>query len=232
MTPGVLLAAGAPAAPHALTLPLGGQGPGMVGLLALLAAIGLLPTMVMTLTAFPRVIIVLSILRNAMGLTTTPPNAVLVGLALLVTGFVMQSTLTAIGHQALTPYLAGHLTLVQASSAAWKPLQTFMLHQTRQQDLAFFLHLAHQKPPAQPDLVSPWTLMPAYLLTQLRLAFAMSVFFYVPFVVIDIAVSAVLMAMGMMMVPPTLISLPVKLLLFVLANGWVMVLGALVHSFH
>jgi len=213
-------------------LPVPTPGPGVIGLLALLAAVALLPLLVLTLTAFPRVIVVLSILRQALGLPTTPPNPVLIGLALMLTGFIMQQPLGQIWQHAVAPYLAGHLPLPQAVAAAWSPLQHWMLAQTRPQDLTFFLRLAHQAPPRTPAAVSGWTLIPAYLLTQLRQAFAMGVYLYAPFVVIDLVVAAVLMAMGMMMIPPTLISLPLKLLLFVLANGWQLVLAALVQSFH
>lgn len=206
--------------------------PSTIGLLALLTGITLLPAIILTVTAFPRIIIVLSILRTALGLQNTPPNLVLIGLALCFTAFVMEPTLTAVNHVALTPYLAGRIPLGTAILRAEQPLRTFLLAETRPQDLAFVFHAQNLKPPAQPDRIPLLTLIPAFMLSQLTLAFEMGVLIYLPFVVIDLVVSTVLMSMGMIMVPPTLVSLPLKLLLFVLADGWSLVLQSILQSFH
>lgn len=206
--------------------------PSSVGLLVGLTALALLPAILLTLTAFPRIIVVLSILRTALGLPTTPPNAVLIGIALLLTGIVMQSTLTTVWHVAAAPAFAGHISWLAAARRAEGPWRAFLLAQTRPSDVAFFLHLTHTPPPARPAAVPFLPLAGAFLISQLRLAFEIGIFLYLPFVVIDLVVSTVLMSMGMIMVPPTLISLPIKLLLFVLADGWVLVVQSLVQSFH
>lgn len=206
--------------------------PSSLSLLFLMTGMALLPILVMTLTAFPRIIIVLSLLRNAMGLQTTPPTPILVGLALVLTLFIMEPTGSAIYQIAVKPYEAGHLSFTQAISHGTGPLHHFMMSQTSQSNLAFFYKLAHQHPPHQSHRVALWILMPAFVVSQLQTAFEMSVFLYLPFLIVDLVVSTVLMAMGMIMVPPTIISLPLKLLLFVLANGWVLVIKSLVTSFH
>ncbi len=206
--------------------------PSSLSVLVLLTGITLLPFAVMTLTAFPRIIVVLSLMRNALGLQTTPPTAILVGLSLILTVFVMEPTMHVIYVKAVLPYQASHLTLVQALTRAKNPLETYMLGQTRPTDLAFFFRLAHVHPPARASLTPFWIAMPAFLVSQLTIAFEMGVFLYLPFLVIDLVVSTVLMSMGMIMVPPTLISLPMKLLLFVLADGWVLLVQSLVTSFH
>lgn len=203
-----------------------------IGLLVGLTVVALLPIILLTLTAFPRIIVVLSILRTALGMPTTPPNAVLVGIGVLLTGVVMQPTLATTWHVAAGPAFAGHLNWITAVGRAEGPWRSFLFAQTRPSDIAFFLHLTKTPAPARPSAVPFLPLAGAFLISQLRLAFEIGIFIYVPFVVIDLVVSTVLMSMGMIMVPPTLISLPIKLLLFVLANGWVLVIQSLVQSFH
>ncbi|MGC8489218.1 MAG: flagellar type III secretion system pore protein FliP [Clostridia bacterium] len=203
-----------------------------IGLLLGLTALALLPTLVLTLTAFPRIIVVLSLLRTALGLQTTPPNAVLVGIALILTGIIMGPLLTTTWHTAITPALNGHTTWVTALRQAQGPWRTWLIGQTRPQDLAFFLRLTGAKPGTSVHAVPFLTLSGAFLISQMQLAFEIGIFLYLPFVVIDLVVSTILMSLGMIMVPPTLISLPIKLLLFVLANGWVLVIQSLVQSFH
>ncbi|NMP23066.1 flagellar type III secretion system pore protein FliP [Sulfobacillus harzensis] len=203
-----------------------------IGILALLTLLSFLPAILLTMTAFTRVVTVLSFVRSALGLQQTPPNQVLIGLALFLTFFIMSPTLTAINHQALHPYLAGHLTLTRAGAKALVPLRKFMYQQTRTSDLALFLKLDHIKPPHGLAGVPTMALIPAFIISELKTAFEIGVYIYIPFVVIDMVVSTILMSMGMMMVPPTLISLPLKLLLFVLANGWSLVVQSLVMSFH
>ncbi|MCY0878391.1 MAG: flagellar type III secretion system pore protein FliP [Firmicutes bacterium] len=203
-----------------------------IGLLALLTLLAFMPALLLTMTAFTRVITVLSFLRSALGLQQTPPNQVLIGLALFLTFFIMAPTLSAINHAALQPYLQGRLTLTAAGARALGPLRLFMYHQTRPSDLALFLRLDHVKPPHSLKQVPTVALIPAFIISELKTAFEIGVYIYIPFVVIDMVVSTILMSMGMMMVPPTLISLPLKLLLFVLANGWSLVVQSLVMSFH
>ncbi|PSR23357.1 MAG: flagellar biosynthetic protein FliP [Sulfobacillus acidophilus] len=203
-----------------------------IGILALITLIAFLPALLLTMTAFTRIITVLSFLRTALGLQSTPPNQVLIGLALFLTAFVMAPTLSAVNHQALHPYLLGRISLMAAGSRALGPMRHFMYHQTRPSDLDLFLRLDHVKVPHSLKNVPTMALIPAFIISELKTAFEIGVYIYIPFVVIDMVVSTILMSMGMMMVPPTLISLPLKLLLFVLANGWVLVVQSLVMSFH
>lgn len=203
-----------------------------IGILALLTLISFLPALLLTMTAFTRVITVLSFVRSALGLQSTPPNMVLIGLALFLTFFIMAPTMSAINHQALHPYLAGQLSLTAAGTRALGPLRHFMYQQTRASDLALFLKLDHVKAPHSLSAVPTVALIPAFIISELKTAFEIGVYIYIPFIVIDMVVATILMSMGMMMVPPTLISLPLKLLLFVLANGWSLVVQSLVMSFH
>jgi len=201
-------------------------------ILAFLTLLTFLPAILITMTAFTRVVTVLSFLRTALGLQQTPPNQVLIGLALFLSLYIMMPTWNAVDHQAILPYLAGHLSLVAAGNRAMGPLRAFMLAQTRPTDLALFLHLQHLKTPASPAQIPTDVVIPAFIISELRTAFEIGVFIYIPFIIIDLVVSTVLMSMGMFMVPPTLVSLPLKLLLFVLANGWTLVVQSLVLSFH
>ncbi len=203
-----------------------------LSILALLTLISFLPAILLTMTAFTRVVTVLSFTRSALGLQQTPPNQVIIGLSLFLTFFIMAPTLSAINHQALTPYLAGHLTLLKAGKNALVPLRLFMYQQTRPQDLALFLRMAHAKAPHGLSQVPTLTLIPGFSISELKTAFEIGVYIFIPFIIVDLVVSTVLMSMGMMMVPPTLISLPLKLLLFVLANGWSLVVQSLFMSFH
>lgn len=200
--------------------------------LALITLLSFLPAILLTMTAFTRIITVLSFLRSALGLQQTPPNQILIGLALFLSFYVMLPTWNAIDRSAILPYLGGHLSLVAAGSKAMAPLRTFMFSQTRSSDLALFLHLQHLKPPKTHAAVPTTVLIPAFIISELRTAFEIGVFIYIPFVIVDLVVATVLMSMGMIMVPPTLVSLPLKLLLFVLANGWTLVVESLVLSFH
>ncbi len=203
-----------------------------LSILALLTLISFLPAILLTMTAFTRVVTVLSFTRSALGLQQTPPNQVIIGLSLFLTFFIMAPTLSAINHQALTPYLAGHLSLLKAGKDALAPMRLFMYQQTRPSDLALFLHMDHAKAPHGLSQVPTLTLIPAFIISELKTAFEIGVYIFIPFIIVDLVVSTVLMSMGMMMVPPTLISLPLKLLLFVLANGWSLVVQSLFMSFH
>ncbi len=188
------------------------------------------PSLLILLTGFVRVIIVLGLTRQALGLTTTPPNQVLVGLALFISLFLMAPTLGAINHDALQPYLQGHMSVAGAFHAAEVPLKSWMLRQTGTEELAVTNSIAHVHPASVMDAPLT-TVIPAFLLSQLKSAFIIGFVIFVPFLIIDLVVSATLMSMGVVMLPPTLVSLPFKLLLFVLVDGWVLVLQSLVTSF-
>ncbi len=200
--------------------------------LALITLLSFLPAILISMTAFTRIVTVLSFLRSALGLQQTPPNPVLIGLALFLALYVMLPTWNAIDTTAVVPYLNGHLSLVAAGSRAMTPLRAFMFLQTRSSDIALFMHLQHLPPPKTHAAVPTTVLIPAFIISELRTAFEIGVFIYIPFVIVDLVVATVLMSMGMIMVPPTLVSLPLKLLLFVLANGWTLVVESLVLSFH
>ena len=211
----------------------GGNSPAqVVGILALLTILSFLPAILLTMTAFTRVITVLAFVRSALGLQQTPPNQVLIGLALFLTFFIMAPTFGQIDLQALIPYLHGQMGLEVAATKALNPLRVFMYHQTRPEDLALFLHLDHVSHPKSLAQVPTVALMPAFVISELKTAFEIGVYIFIPFMIVDLVVSTILMSLGMMMVPPTLISLPLKLLLFVLANGWDLVVQSLVMSFH
>ncbi|MDA8292605.1 MAG: flagellar type III secretion system pore protein FliP [Actinomycetota bacterium] len=188
------------------------------------------PSLLILCTGFVRIIIVLGLTRQALGLSTTPPNQVLIGIALFVSLFLMTPTLGAMNHDALQPYLHGKMDATQAYRAAEVPLKTWMLKQTGTQELSVTETIGHYKA-AQPMDAPLSAIIPAFLLTQLKSAFIIGFVIFVPFLIIDLIVSATLMSMGVVMLPPTLVSLPFKLLLFVLVNGWVLVLQSLVTSF-
>jgi len=188
------------------------------------------PSLLILCTGFVRIIIVLGLTRQALGLSTTPPNQVLVGIALFISLFLMTPTLNAMNHDALQPYLHGKINATQAYREAEVPLKTWMLKQTGAQELAVTDKIGHYNP-AKPMNAPLASIIPAFLLTQLKSAFIIGFVIFVPFLIIDLVVSATLMSMGVVMLPPTLVSLPFKLLLFVLVDGWVLVLQSLVSSF-
>ena len=192
-----------------------------------LSVLTLAPSILILLTGFTRIVIVLGLTRQALGLSTTPPNQVLVGVALFVSIFLMEPTLSVLNHVALQPYLHGQLTFSQALHVGEVPVKRWLLAQTGPQELALVAKLAHAKASHPMSLPLP-TLIPAFLLNQLKDAFIIGFVIYVPFLVIDLVVASTLMSMGIVMLPPTLVSLPFKLLLFVLVDGWVLVIQALV----
>ena len=198
--------------------------------LLIITGLAFLPGIVLLMTAFTRIIIVLSVLRQALGLTTTPPNMILAALALALTIFVMRGVLQQEQDNALQPYLNGQITFETAVQRAEPPIQNFMLSQTRKDALHLFVDLSggHY---ATPQDVPLTVLVPAFATSELETAFQISFLIYIPFVLIDIAVASVLMSLGMIMVSPTLISLPLKLLMFVSIHGWSLVLGSLANSF-
>jgi len=198
--------------------------------LLVITGLAFLPGILLLMTAFTRIIIVLSVLRQALGLQTTPPNMVLAALAMALTVFVMHNVIQQEQVNVLKPYLAGQLSFNDALTAAEPPIQDFMLAQTRTEALHLFVDLSQGKY-ATPKDIPLTVLVPAFATSELETAFQISFLIYVPFVLIDLAVASVLMSLGMIMVSPTLISLPLKLLMFVSIHGWVLVLGSLAHSF-
>lgn len=198
-----------------------------ITLLVALAVLAVIPGIVLLMTSFTRIAVVLSLLRTALGLTQVPPNQVIIGLALFLTFFTMAPTLSAVDKAAVAPYLAGRITATQAAQRAETPIKQYLATGTRQQDLALFMSATHAAKPKNLSQVPLTALVPAYTISQLTIAFEMGVLLFVPFVIIDFIVASVLMSLGMMMVPPTLISLPLKLLLFVLMDGWGLVVQSL-----
>jgi flagellar biosynthetic protein FliP len=200
-------------------------------ILALLTILSLLPAIVLTMTSFTRAVVVLGFVRQGIGTQASPPNQVLVGMALFITMFTMAPTATAILHEAYEPYAAAKITEEQAFERASAPLRAFMLRQTRESDLALFYQAAHQPLPKTEEEVPLRICAPAFILSELTTAFQMGVLVLLPFLVIDLALSSILMSLGMMMVPPSTISLPIKLLLFVVVDGWHLLVGSLIRSF-
>lgn len=196
-----------------------------------LTLISLLPAILLSCTAFTKIFIVLGLTRNALGLQQTPPNQVLAGLALFLSLFVMGPVLSDINEQALQPYLDGDMTASQAIEAGTDPLKDFMLDNTNDDELMLLTNVADRDLPDNREDVSMTTLIPAFVLSELKQAFIIGFIIFIPFLVIDLVVSGALMALGMMMMPPVMVSLPFKLLLFVLVDGWALVIKALVSSY-
>jgi flagellar biosynthetic protein FliP len=197
-----------------------------------LTVISLAPALLMAVTAFTRIIIVFSMLRHAMGMQETPPNTVLVTLALFLTVFTMMPVFQEVNEQAFQPYTQGSIGPDKAMDRALQPLRGFMIRQTREQDLALMLEISHTQPPQSEEQVSTVHLIPAFMLSELKTAFQIGFVIFLPFLLIDLIVSSVLMSMGMFMVPPVMISLPIKILMFVLIDGWNLVVRAVIGSIH
>lgn len=200
--------------------------------LRVVLGLSVLPALLVCVTSFLRIIIVLSMLRQAMGMPETPPNPVLIGLALFFTLFTMAPVLQAVNEQAFQPFMNGSLGMETAYAKGTAPLREFMVRQTREQDLALMIELSKAKVPQGIEEVGNVQLIPAFMLSELRAAFQIGFVVFLPFLLIDLVVSSVLMALGMMMMPPTTIALPLKVLMFVLVDGWSLLLKALVGSFH
>jgi len=196
-----------------------------------LGVLSLAPAILMMMTAFTRIVIVLSFLRTAIGTAQVPPNPVLAGFALFLTFFVMRPVWDDINAHAVQPYLHNQLTFMEAVQTAERPVRGFMLKQTRARDLRLFLDLARQPRPQKPDDVSLSALVPAFIISELKSAFQIGFVLYVPFLVIDLIVASALMSMGMLMLPPVTVSLPFKLLLFVMIDGWHLITRSVVLSF-
>lgn len=200
--------------------------------LVMLTMLSFLPAALLMMTGFTRIIIVLGLLRNALGTGVSPPNAVLVGLALFLTFFTMSPVFDQIYAQAYQPLSRDEITFEQALDRGSQPLKTFMLRQTRESDLAMFAEMAAVGPLETPEAVPLRVLVPAFVTSELKTAFQIGFTIFIPFLIIDLVVASLLMALGMMMVPPVTISLPFKLMLFVLADGWHLLLGSLARSFY
>lgn len=197
-----------------------------------LTVLAILPALLVSITAFLRIIVVLSMLRHAIGMPETPPNSALIGLALFLTLFTMSPTLQKLNQDAFEPFMAGKINAEVAYEKASIPVRDFLVRQTREQDLALMVELSKAKQPESMADISNVQLVPAFMLSELRAAFQIGFVIFLPFLLIDLIVSSILMALGMMMMPPTSIALPLKILMFVLIDGWSLVLKALIGSFH
>lgn len=200
-------------------------------ILFMITVLSLAPAILVTMTSFTRFVIVFSLLRQALGVQNVPPNQVMIGLALFMSFVVMAPTLTQVNDQALQPYLKNEILQKDALVAAAKPLRTFMLSHTREKDLGLFLGLNKEKKPESRDDIGMASIIPSFLISELKTAFQIGFMIYIPFLVLDIVVASILLAMGMMVLPPVIISLPFKLMLFVLVDGWNLIVGSLVRSF-
>jgi flagellar biosynthetic protein FliP len=208
------------------------DGSNAVQILLLLGGITLIPALLFTVTGFTRILIVLGFIRTAMGTQQSPPNQVLVGIALFLTLFVMAPTIGAIKKEAWDPLSHHQISTATALHRAEEPLREFMFKQTRTQDISLFVSLAHVKRPKTRSDVPTYVLIPAFIISELKTAFQIGFLIFLPFLIIDMIVASTLMSMGMMMLPPVLISLPFKILMFVLIDGWALVTHSLVASFH
>lgn len=205
---------------------------GTLQILLIITVISLAPSILVMVTSFTRIIIVLHFVRTAIGTQSSPPNNVLIGLSLFLTLFIMSPIIAQIKTEAYDPLVAEEITQQEALERGIQPLREFMLKQTRQDDLRLFMDIAKIEPVESVDELSITIIIPAFIISELRAAFIIGFLIYVPFIVIDMVVSSVLMSMGMMMLPPTTISMPFKILLFILADGWNLVIGQLVNSFN
>jgi len=229
-------AGGADIALPGIQVKIGGDAPSgemssAIKILLGLTVLSLAPAILMSMTSFIRIVIVLSMLRHAIGMQETPPNTVVISLALFLTFFTMAPALQEINAKALQPYADGKMTTEAAATAAVKPLREFMVRQTREQDLALMVELSKAAHPKSIDDIGMIQLIPAFMLSELRSAFQIGFVIFLPFLLIDLIVSGALMALGMMMVPPVSIALPVKILMFVLIDGWSLVVRALLGTF-
>ncbi|WP_271749153.1 flagellar type III secretion system pore protein FliP [Bacillus paralicheniformis] len=202
-----------------------------VRLLLLLTVFSIAPGILILMTCFTRVVIVLSFVRTSLATQSMPPNQVLIGLALFLTFFIMGPTFSEINKEALTPLMNNKITLDEAYTKAETPIKTFMSKHTRQKDLALFMNYAKMETPESIDDIPLSTMVPAFVISELKTAFQMGFMIFIPFLIIDMVVASVLMSMGMMMLPPVMISLPFKILLFVLVDGWYLIVKSLLQSF-
>ncbi len=218
-----------------LTINVGGGNPiqmsTVVQILILLTVLSLAPALLIMVTSFTRIVVVLSFLRQALGTQQTPPNQVIIALSMFLTFFVMSPVWNQVNTTALKPFLDQKITQSEALDRAAEPIRQFMLRQVREKDLELFVGIAKIDTPQKPADLPTQVIIPAFMISELRIAFQIGFLVYLPFLIIDIVVASILLSMGMMMLPPVLISLPFKLILFVLADGWYLVVGSLVKSF-
>jgi flagellar biosynthetic protein FliP len=223
-----------PAAAQDISINLG-QGGGLtervIQLIALLTVLSLAPSILVMMTSFTRIVVVLSLLRTALGTATAPPNAVIIALALFLTGFVMGPALQRSYDEGILPLANNEITVQQAFDRSTAPLRTFMQKNVREKDLQLFTDLAAEPRPATPAEMSLRILVPAFMISELKRAFEIGFLLFLPFLIIDLVVASVLMSMGMMMLPPVVVSLPFKLIFFVLVDGWSLVAGSLIQSY-
>jgi len=203
----------------------------LLQIVALLTILSLAPAILILMTSFTRLAVAFSFLRHALGTNQMPPNQVMIGLALFLTFFIMMPVWRQVNEKAIEPYLSEEITQSEALEAAMKPVREFMLKQTRKKDLALFVGMAKLKKPNSPSEIPSSVLIPAFVVSELKTAFIIGFFLYVPFLIIDMVIASVLLSMGMMMLPPIMISMPFKLVLFVLMDGWNLIVGSLVKSF-
>lgn len=203
----------------------------LIQLVILLTILTLAPAILLMVTSFTRIIIVLSLIRTALGTQQMPPNQVIVGLSLFLTFFIMSPVINRVNTEALKPYYEEQISGETAMAKAVVPVKEFMLRQVREKDLALFIKIAKEPRPAKPEDVTLSTLVPAFVISELKTAFQIGFMIYLPFLILDMVVASVLLSMGMMMLPPIMVSLPFKLLLFVLVDGWHLIVGSLVQSF-
>ena len=212
-----------------------GQGAGLtervLQLIALLTVLSLAPSILVMVTSFTRIVVVLSLLRTALGTATAPPNSVIISLALFLTGFVMAPVFQSAYDVGVRPLLANQITTEQAFGRASEPFHAFMLKNVREKDLQLFMDLSREPRPARAEDLSLRILVPAFMISELKRAFEIGFLLFLPFLIIDLVVASVLMSMGMMMLPPVVVSLPFKLIFFVLVDGWTLVAGSLVQSY-
>jgi flagellar biosynthetic protein FliP len=218
-------------APALATTPGLGLSSDVVRTALILTLLAVIPSILICMTSFVRIVVVLSMVRHAFGMPETPPNPVLVSLALFMTAFVMSPALTAVNAAAVQPLLANRIGVEEAMKKGSAPLRDFMLAQTRDADIEAIYAIAHATPPDRPEQVEIMKLAPAFMLNELRVSFTIGFVILLPFLLIDLVVSAILLSLGMMMVPPATISLPIKLLMFVLIDGWSLVLQGVLGSF-
>ncbi len=239
---GLLLASASACQAQALSLPnislsIGGgadetgKAATVIQLLFIMTVLTLAPAILLMLTSFTRVVVVLSLLRHALGTQQMPPNQIIIGLALFLTFFIMAPVWQRVNSEALQPYYAEEITGEEAFSQAAAPVKDFMLRQVREKDLALFVRIAKDTRPEKPADISLSVLIPAFVISELKTAFQIGFIIYLPFLIIDMVVASILLSMGMMMLPPIMVSLPFKLLLFVLVDGWSLLAGSLAQSF-
>lgn len=199
-------------------------------ILAVMTVLTLAPSILVMMTCFTRIIVVFHFLRQALGTTTQPPNQLLTGLALFLTFFVMQPVINEANNKGLQPYMREEITQAQAVDSMVKPFREFMLKHTREEDLGLFIKLSGAERPNNIDEVSIWTIIPAYSISELRMAFQIGFMLFIPFLVLDMIIASTLMSLGMFLLPPQLISLPIKVLLFILIDGWYLIIDSLMKS--